>query len=100
MAGTPPGKTWTPGLEFAEQSYVDLAKKGQADIERAQAIIKEKLPLLGQLDGVISLTLGDSQPVFLDARSAEAKLVDKFDGEPTTTLNMKAECNAIPSSFV
>lgn len=92
MAGTPPGKTWTPGLEWTNQNYVDLAKKAEADIERAHEIIKEKLPLLGQLDGVISLTFGDREPIFLDARSAEAKLVDKFDGEPTTTLNMKAEC--------
>lgn len=92
MAGTPPGKTWTPGLEFTNRSYVDLAKKAKTDIERAHEIIKEKLPLLGQLNGVISLTFGDRRPIFLDARSSEAKLIDEFDGDVTTALNMKAEC--------
>lgn len=90
MAGVPPGKTLTPGLDW-HQSYVDLAKKADDDVKRAHAIIKEKLPLLNQLQGVISLTFGDRQPVFLDARSEEAQLVDTFDGEPTTVLNMKAE---------
>lgn len=98
MAGTPPGKTWTPGLEFTKQEYVDLAKKKEADIDRAHEIIKEKLPLLGQLNGVISLTFGDREPIFLDARSSEAKLIDKFDGETTTALNMKAECEMLPSN--
>lgn len=97
MAAVPPGKTFTPGLEWT-QTYVDLAKKADADVERAHEIIKEKLPLLNQLKGVISLTFGDRQPVFLDARSGEAKLVEEFDGEPTTTLNMKPECETdIPS---
>lgn len=91
MAGVPPGKTFTPGLEWTKV-YVDTAKKAEADIERAHEIIKEKLPLMSKLNGVISLTFGDRQPVFLDARSGEAKLVEEFDGEPTTTLNMKAEC--------
>lgn len=91
MAGIAPGKTFTPGLEWA-QTYVDLAKKADADVERAHEIIKEKLPLLSQLTGVISLTFGDRQPVFLDARSGEAKLVEAYDGEPTTILNMKPEC--------
>lgn len=93
MAGVPPGNTWTTGLDFSGQSYVDWAKKADADVARAHAIIREKLPLLGQLNGVISLGFGDRQPVFLDARSdGEAKLVDEFDGEPMTTLNMKPEC--------
>lgn len=92
MAGIPPGKPFTPGLDFSGQSYVDWVKKADADVDRAHAIIKEKLPLMGQLKGVISLTLGDRQPIFLDARSGEAKLVEEFDGEPTTILNMKAEC--------
>lgn len=95
MAGTPPGKTWISGLEFTDQVYVNLATKATADIKRAHEIITEKLPLLGQLKAVISLTLGDHQPVFLDARSGEAKLIDKFEGEPTTILNMKAECKMI-----
>lgn len=92
MAGVAPGKTFTPGLDFSGQSYVDWAKKQEDDVEQAQAIIKEKLPLLGQLDGVISLTFGEKKPVFLDARTNEAKLVDEFDGEPTTTINIKPEC--------
>lgn len=92
MAGTPPGRTWTPGLEFTNQAYVDLERKAEADVERAHEIVKEKLPLLGQLNGVISLTFGDRQPIYLDARSAEAKVINEFDGEPTTALNMKAEC--------
>lgn len=92
MAGIPPANTFTPGLDFSDQSYVDWTKKVEADVNRAHAIIEEKLPLMGQLHEVISLTFGDREPVFLDARSNEAKLVDKFDGEPTTTLNMKPEC--------
>lgn len=92
MANTPPGKTWTPGLEWTENVYVDWTKHAEADIKRAHEIIKEKLPLMDQLDGVISLTFGDQPPIFLDSRSSEAKLVDEFDGEPTTTLNMKPEC--------
>lgn len=92
MAGTPPGKTFTPGLDFSGQSYVDWNNKANEDVDRAYAIIKEKLPLMGKMNGVISLTLGDRQPVFIDARSGEAKLINEFDGEPTTTLNMKAEC--------
>lgn len=94
MAGVPPEKTFTEGLDFSAQSYVDWAKKANADVDRAHAIIKEKLPLMGQLGGVISLTLGDRQPIFLDARSSEAKLVETFEGEPTTVLNMKSECRA------
>lgn len=91
MAGAPPGKTLTFGLDW-HQSYVDLAKKAGDDVKRAHEIIKEKLPLLGQLQGVISLTFGDRQAIFLDARSEDAKLVDEFEGEPTTSLNMKPEC--------
>lgn len=100
MAGIPPGKTFTPGLDFSAQSYVDWAKKADADVDHAHAIIQEKLPLLGQLKGVLSLTLSDRPPVFIDARSGEAKLVAEFSGEPTTTLNMKAECASTTMSQI
>lgn len=92
MAGVPAGKTFTLGLDFSHQSYVNWTEKADADVDRAYAIINEKLPLMGQLKGVISLALDDRHPIFLDARSDQAKLVETFDGEPTTTLSMKPEC--------
>ncbi|KUI70459.1 hypothetical protein VM1G_06003 [Cytospora mali] len=92
MAGVPPGKTLTPGLEFSGQSYTSLAMKNEASIARAHEIIKEKLPVLGQVNGLISLTFGDRAPVFLDARSpGPAKLLETCSDEPDTKINMKAE---------
>lgn len=92
MAGVLPGKTFTAGLDFSGQVYVDANKKAEQDVVRAHEIIKEKLPLLGQVNGLISLTFGDRPAVFLDARSGEAKLIEETSDEPITTLNIKPEC--------
>jgi hypothetical protein len=93
MAGVIPGKTHTPGLDFSGQAYASLATKHEADIARAHEIIKEKLPVLGQLNGLISLTFGERAPVFLDARSGgEAKFLEQCSAEPDTKITMKPEC--------
>lgn len=93
MAGVAPGKTHTSGLDFSGQTYSSLASKNEAHVARALEVIKEKLPVLSQVNGLISLTFGDRAPVFLDARSAgDAKLLEQCSDEPDTRINMKAEC--------
>lgn len=95
MAGVPPGKPLTTGLDFSGQSYVDLAKKAEEDVSRAHEVIREKLPLFAQLRGLISLTFGDRPAVFLDARSDEAKLLEQCSDEPDTKLNVNPECKRL-----
>lgn len=93
MAGVAPGKTHTPGLDFSGQSYTSLASKNEAHVARALEIIREKLPALSQVNGLISLTFGDRAPIFLDARSSgDAKLLEQCSDEPDTKVTMKAEC--------
>ncbi|ORY64913.1 uncharacterized protein BCR38DRAFT_431318 [Pseudomassariella vexata] len=91
MAGVAPGPTLTPGLDFSGQSYRDLAKNADATITRAHEIIKEKLPVLGQLKALLSLTFGDRTPVFVDARSGEAKFLEDCSDEPDTKVTIKPE---------
>lgn len=91
MAGVAPGKTCTPGLDFSGQSYSDLAKKAEADVSRANEIIKEKLPLLGELKALLQISLGDKAPFFIDARSDTASILASTDDEPDTKLNIKPE---------
>ncbi|KAJ0304943.1 hypothetical protein COL516b_005726 [Colletotrichum fioriniae] len=91
MAGIAPGKTFIPGLDFSSQSYSKLSEKVEADVSRAHEIIKEKLPLLAQLNALISLTFGDHAPVFVDARSSEAKFLDSCSDEPDTKVTIKPE---------
>ena len=93
MASVAPGKTHTPGLDFSKQSYSSLAAKDEANVARAHEVIREKLPLLSQVNGLISITFGERAPVFLDARgSGDAKLLEKCSDEPDTKLNIKPEC--------
>ncbi|KAI1844422.1 hypothetical protein JX266_009309 [Neoarthrinium moseri] len=91
MAGVAPGKTFTPGLDFSAQSYSHLADKVEADVARANDIIKEKLPLLGELKALLSIAFGDKAPFFIDARSGTAAVLDSVDDEPDTKLNIKPE---------
>ena len=100
MAGVAPGKTLTPGLDFSGQSYTSLAAKNEVDVARAHEIIKKKLPVLGQLNGLISLTFGDRAPVFIDARGpGDASFLETCSDEPDTKLNMKPECTqTLPST--
>ncbi|KXH69490.1 hypothetical protein CSAL01_07174 [Colletotrichum salicis] len=91
MTGIAPGKTFTPGLDFSSQSYSKLSEKVEADVARAHEIIKEKLPLLAQLNALISLTFGDRAAVFVDARSSEAKFFDSCSDEPDTKVTIKPE---------
>ncbi|KAI8169549.1 Dioxygenase [Colletotrichum sp. SAR 10_70] len=91
MAGVAPGKTFTPGLDFSKQSYSNLAQKVEADVARAHEVITEKLPLLSQLNALVSLTFGDRAPVFLDARGPEAKLLTSCPDEPDTKITIKPE---------
>ncbi|KAI0423853.1 hypothetical protein F5Y09DRAFT_175360 [Xylaria sp. FL1042] len=91
MAGVAPGKTFTPGLDFSSQSYSGLADKAETDVKRALEIIKEKLPLLGQLNALLSVRFGDKPPFYIDARSGTAQIVDSTDDEPDTRLKIKPE---------
>lgn len=91
MAGVAPGETFTPGLDFSAQSYSNLANKVETDIKRANEIIKEKLPLLGELKALLSITFAGKEPFFIDARSGIASIVNSTDNEPDTKLNIKPE---------
>lgn len=91
MAGVAPGKTFTPGLDFSGQSYSNLAKKAEADVSRANEIIKEKLPLLGELKALLQISFGDDPPFFIDARSGTASILASTSDEPDTKLNIKPE---------
>lgn len=91
MAGVAPGKTFTPGLDFSGQSYSNLAKKAEADVSRANEIIKEKLPLLDELKALLQISFGDKPPFFVDARSGTASILTSTNDEPDTKLNIKPE---------
>lgn len=91
MAGVAPGKTFTLGLDFSRQSYSNLAKKVEADVSRANKIIKEKLPLLGELKALLQISFGDKPPFFIDARSGIASILASTNDEPDTKLNVKPE---------
>lgn len=91
MAGVAPGKTFTPGLDFSGQSYSNLAKKFEADVSRADEIIKEKLLLLGELKALLQISFGDKPPFFIDARSGIASILASTNDEPDTKLNIKPE---------
>lgn len=69
--------------------------RSKANYERAVAIIKERLPRMGMLNGTLRLGLGENFPVLLiDARGpAEPRLVESLDGqeEADARVNTKAE---------
>lgn len=91
MAGVAPGKTFTPGLDFSNQSYSNLSQKVETDVKRAHEIIKEKLPLLGELKALLQISLGDKPPFWIDARSGTARILESCSDEPDTKLTIKPE---------
>lgn len=91
MAGVAPGKTFTPGLDFSNQSYSNLSQKVETDVKRAHEIIKEKLPLLGELKALLQISLGDKPPFWIDARSGTATILESCSDEPDTKLTIKPE---------
>ncbi|KAK7943846.1 uncharacterized protein PG986_012959 [Apiospora aurea] len=91
MAGVPPGKTYTPGLDFSGVTYTCPAKKAQSEADRAHEIIKEKLPLLHQINALLAVTFGDRPTFFIDGRGDEAKILESCDDEPDCRLNIKPE---------
>lgn len=91
MAGVAPGKTYTPGLDFSGVTYTCPTKKAQSEEDRAHEIIKEKLPLLNQINGLLAVTFGDRPTFFVDGRTDEAKILDSCDDEPDCRLNIKPE---------
>ncbi|KAI7782931.1 hypothetical protein LA080_012805 [Diaporthe eres] len=91
MAGVAPGKTFTPGLDFSGQSYSNLARKVEADVSRANEIIQEKLPLLGELKALLQISFVDNRTFFIDARSGTASILTSTNDEPDTKLNIKPE---------
>ncbi|KAK8054371.1 Phytanoyl-dioxygenase [Apiospora saccharicola] len=91
MAGVAPGKTYTPGLDFSGVTYTCPAKKAQSEADRAHEIIKERLPLLNQINALLAVTFGDRATFFVDGRADEAKILDSCDDEPDCCLNIKPE---------
>jgi ectoine hydroxylase-related dioxygenase (phytanoyl-CoA dioxygenase family) len=92
MAGFPPGKNLTAELDFSGQSYTDLDKKFEADCKRAREIINEKLHLMGEVNGLLSITFKGKPPFFIDARgSGPAKLLEETSDEPTCSFAIKPE---------
>ncbi|KAK8044027.1 Phytanoyl-dioxygenase [Apiospora rasikravindrae] len=91
MAGVPPGKTYTPGLDFSGVTYTCPVKKAQSEADRAHEIIKEKLPLLNQINALLAVTIGDRPTFFIDGRSDEAKILESCEDEPDCRLNIKPE---------
>ncbi|KAK6822410.1 hypothetical protein PG995_012130 [Apiospora arundinis] len=93
MAEIPPGPTLTPGLDFSCNKIGDYdAAKVDGAYNRAVEIIKEKLPLMGQLKALLTVSLGEEKPlIIIDARSGDVLLLDQFIGEPDTKVTIKPE---------
>lgn len=86
-------------MDFGSQSYGNLAQKADLDVTRAHDIIKEKLPVLGQLDALLSLTFGGRPSVFIDTRSESVKFLESCLDEPDTKITTKperVECQSNP----
>lgn len=91
MAGVTPGKTFTPGLDFSYHPYNKVTNQTEANVTRAKEIIQEKLPLLGELKALLSVSFGDKPPFYVDARSGVASILESTTDEPDTKLNIKPE---------
>ncbi|KAF2995135.1 hypothetical protein E8E14_002215 [Neopestalotiopsis sp. 37M] len=91
MAGVAPGKTYTAGLDFSNQSYSNLEQKFETDVKKAHEIIREKLPLLGELKALLQITFGDKPPFWIDARSGTATILESCKDEPDTKMTIKPE---------
>jgi len=95
MAGTAPGKTWTPELDFSGQTYSNPDKTFELNCQRAREIITNKLPILGEINGLLSITFNGKPPFFIDARGGSkgtaAKLLEETEDEPTCSFAIKPE---------
>ncbi|TLD33934.1 hypothetical protein PspLS_01118 [Pyricularia sp. CBS 133598] len=80
MSIIPPQTAFTPGLEFANRRYVDLAAQFDQECAEALDIIKAKLQVFAELDALISITLSDGAhskpPVYIDARGDKVSILD------------------------
>ncbi|KAK8117894.1 uncharacterized protein PG998_006175 [Apiospora kogelbergensis] len=93
MAEIPPGPTLTKGLDFSSNKIGNRdVSSADAVYKRAVAIIKEKLPLMSELNALLAVNLGDGKPLIaIDARLDDAKLVDLGVREPDTKITIKPE---------
>ncbi|WQF89949.1 Putative phytanoyl-CoA dioxygenase [Colletotrichum destructivum] len=80
MSIVTPSKTFTPGLEFQNRQYFDPEKKFHDEVAAALGIVRDRLPILGELRALLKLTFGDATysipPIFVDARSHQTQLLD------------------------
>ncbi|TLS27313.1 hypothetical protein PpBr36_04272 [Pyricularia pennisetigena] len=93
MSIIPPQKPTTPGLEFANRRYVDLAAQFDHECAQALDIIKAKLQVFAELESLISITLSDGThskpPVYIDARADTVSLLDGTDAVPEAQTTLK-----------
>ncbi|CAG8957508.1 hypothetical protein HYFRA_00010374 [Hymenoscyphus fraxineus] len=81
----------TPSLPIRQSGPKYGVDKSQAKYDRAVEIIKERLPTMGFLKGLLVVNLGGGRPdIIIDARG-EPKLLEKTDEEPDTKLNTKSD---------
>jgi hypothetical protein len=93
MAGVPPVKPLTLGLDFSYHVYSKSSSKVEVEVARAIDAIKQKLPALSQLNALISVSVGANPPIFIDGRSnkAPALLLTETSDEPDAQLTIKPE---------
>lgn len=91
MAGVLPGKPLVPGLDFSSKPYGKLTKRFEDDVVEARKAIEEKLPVLAQLNALVSVAFGTNPPLFVDARAP---------GSPAKLLDSPPEDGAEPDSHV
>lgn len=90
MANFPPNGTLTSGLEFSGHSY-SRPNKFERSVEEARQVIRSKLAALSKLDALISISLGERPPLFIDARAGkkEADWLEKCSDTPDAELTIK-----------
>ncbi|GJD03541.1 phytanoyl-dioxygenase [Colletotrichum higginsianum] len=85
MSIVTPSKTFTPGLEFKNRQYFDPEKKFHDEVATALGIVRDRLPILGELRALLKLTFGDATysipPIFVDARSHQTQLLDSVGAD-------------------
>ncbi|KAH9887110.1 hypothetical protein F4778DRAFT_773809 [Xylariomycetidae sp. FL2044] len=93
MADITPDKPLRSELDFSAQSYGDQAERFGANVFQARKYIQDKLPILGQLNALLSVTFGALPPFYIDARGnhKDAKLLTSCTDEPDTKLTIKPD---------
>ncbi|KAK6218480.1 hypothetical protein QIS74_06360 [Colletotrichum tabaci] len=85
MSIVTPSKTFTPGLEFKNRQYFDPEKKFHDEVATALGIVRDRLPILGELRALLKLTFGDATysipPIFVDARDHQTQLLDSVGAD-------------------